>query len=340
MGRVKEEWMQRISVLDTWQVWSNHFRATIFSLVLFFFYGVYLWIICSSSPSVFSSLLLFFSQISIGLPATRAYYDLGAANRAELKMFDSAVLRGSAALKEINISLAEIQLIFEHLFLDVKKTVRTVLDDYNDLSWFSVSTWAVVSTGLFYFNLLPARVCFLCDVVLAFACTASYLGGYWMTTGQRFEDDLDYLEYYALKRLKALESTTSPLKPNFILIAAKRGRRLVLADFAAEFKPNEAVTIEYHVGLPSDEAERFVIEASESRIGQSKERLDNSPLVQGEKWLVERVRTRSGLILRFINKSHQMDIANSGSYLRNPKLLEESSREFKTALRELLASLD
>jgi hypothetical protein len=242
-------------------------------------------------------------------------------------------------LKEIKIGIGEIHLAFERLLLDIHRSVRTVLDDYTDMSWFSVSVWAVVSTALYYFELLPVGLCLLGDVILAIACTTSYLGGYWMMAGESFEDDLDHLEYYTLKRLKVLDSIVGSMESSILLIAAKRGRKLLLVDFVAEFKPSEQVTVEYHVGLPSDRLERFVVDAPESVISQAKAILANSDIVRKGKWLPEKVRTPSGLILRFVNSSNGIDITNSRSYLKDPKSLEESSDEFRTALVELLKFL-
>ncbi|TFF83723.1 hypothetical protein EU524_02015 [Candidatus Thorarchaeota archaeon] len=339
MGRAKEEWLKRISVLDRVQVWSNHLHTALPSVFFFLLYGTYLWIICSSRHVILGGLLLFFSQIAIGLPASRAYYDIGASTKTELKMFDSAVLRSRDSLKEIKIGIGEIHLAFERLLLDIRRSVRTVLDDYTDMSWFSVSVWAVVSTALYYFELLPVGLCLLGDVILAIACTTSYLGGYWMMAGESFEDDLDHLEYYTLKRLKVLDSIVGSMESSILLIAAKRGRKLLLVDFVAEFKPSKQVTVEYHVGLPSDRLERFVVDAPESVISQAKAILANSDIVRKGKWLPEKVRTPSGLILRFVNSSNGIDITNSRSYLKDPESLEESSDEFRTALVELLKFL-
>lgn len=332
--------MNHISVLDKWQVWSNHLRALLFSIVLFSFYGAYLWIVCSSSPGLFTVLLLLLSQLAIGVPACRAYHDLGAANRAELGMFDSAVLRDRSSIEDIAVSLGQIPFIFERLVLDARKSIRTAADDYTDISWFLVSAWATVSSGLYYFGSLPTGICLLGDGVLAVACALGYFGGYWMTTGRSFEDDLDHLEYYVLKRLKVLDSAANHLKPNVVFLGAKRGGMIHLVDFVIELRPSDNITAEYHMGLPSNEAERFVLEAPEEKVVHSMDWLRDSARAKSGKWLAEKIRTPSGLILRFVNESQRIDLTDSWTYLRDPGLIEASSREFEGALLDFLASLE
>jgi hypothetical protein len=339
MGRTKKEWAENISVLDNWNVLYNHVRTLLFSLLLFSFYAAFLWIICASPPSIFSTLLLFLSQIAIGLPAARAYYDLGVSTRAQLRLFDSALVREEKQIEEIRIRLGDIPLVFERLAIRTKKSLRSNLDDYNDIVWFAISTWAIVSTGLYYFDLMPPGICILGDLVLATGCFASYLGGYWMSTGHSFEDELDHLEYYVLRRLKTLDGESGRFRPRFLLLVAKRGQTRLLVDFVAEMTPDKDTVIEYHMGLPSNERERFVVDAQESEIAELKKELLDSPMVKDGTWCAEKIRTQSSLILRLINEKDEIDLTRTSSYLKEPSLVEQSADDFRVVLRELLAKL-
>jgi hypothetical protein len=339
MGRAKKEWTENVSVLDNWNVLHNHFRTLLFSLLLFSFYAAFLWIICSSPPKVFSALLLFLSQVAIGLPAARAYYDLGVSTRAQLRLFDSSLVREEKEIDEIRIRLGDIPLVFERMSLLTTKSLRSNLDDYNDIVWFAISTWAVVSTGLYYFGLMPPGVCLLGDFILAAGCLASYLGGYWMSTGHSFEDELDHLEYYVLRRLRLLDTESGRFHPRFLLLVARRGRRRLLVDFVAELKLDTGILVEYHMGLPSNESERFVVDAQEGQIAELKDALADSLIIKNRSWCVEKVRTQSSLILRLINERNEIDLTKPRSYLKEPNLVEQSADDFGLALIELLSRL-
>ncbi len=330
-----EEWTKRIVVLDTWHVWHNHLRTLLLSSLLFGFYGAYLWIVCSSAPGVFTGLLLFVSQVCVGFPATRAHFELGMITRSQLRLLHSESTNGADDYKEVDIGIGDVPLFFEGQSMGVKNATRTIVDDYNDLAWFAIACWAVVSTGVYYLGSFPPYLCILGDVVLAGSCIVSYLSGYWMSSGTSLEEELNELEYYVIQRLRSIDSRARRYKPTIRLLLVKGLRSDILIDFLVVLTASENTTVEYHMGLPPSEQERFVVEAPEEAVNAVKSGLGKEPLRPD--WSVEKVRTQSGLILRLVRVSEETDLVPP--YMRNPDSIEASSEDFLRILDALLANL-
>ena len=330
-----EEWTQRIAVLDKWQVWHNHLRTLLFSILLFSFYGVYLWIICLSPPSLITGLLLFLSQIGVGLPATRTYYELGMKTRSELRLTSSGPTNGENHYKETEIGVGDLPLLFERFALGVRRATKTILDDYNDLAWFAVTSWAIASTGFYYLSNLPPYVCIVSDIVLAVTCSVSYISGYWMARATSFEDELNQMEYYVIRRFGFFDSAAGRYKPRIRVLSTRRLRNDILVDFLVVLTLPGNKVVEYHMGLSSEEPERFLIEAPEDVVIGLKRSLKED--VFGPDWSLEKVRTQSGLILRLVKESQNKTTVRS--YMLGPDSIDESSEGFLQVLKTLLAEL-
>ena len=159
-------------------------------------YSAFLWFVCSTRPGVMSAILLFVSQIAIGFPATRAYYDLGSSNRENLHFIDPAKFNGNGKKHDVEIHLGEIPLLFEKIDLQIRKYDLGSLDDLSDIAWFGIFVWSAYSSTSFFFRTSSIPQCLIGTIVLLASCLGSYLSGYWTRRNFEFEDDLSHLQYY------------------------------------------------------------------------------------------------------------------------------------------------
>ncbi|MCJ7817818.1 MAG: hypothetical protein MUP60_03105, partial [Candidatus Thorarchaeota archaeon] len=150
MGDLEEAISRKYLLIDTWDVRQQHLLITGFSIMMFVTYWTFMWLVCSMTPSITTALLLLGSQIGLGLPATRAFYDFGVAARGMLKFYDAGILGTDADTENLRITTGDVSLFFERLDLLIRKYDSSARDDLNDLAWFSIVLWAVISSaGIF-----------------------------------------------------------------------------------------------------------------------------------------------------------------------------------------------
>ena len=318
----EEEWLDNLLILDTRGVWHDHLRTLVFSIILFGFYGFFLLIICTSRIAALSILLLFSSQVLIGLSATRGYSDLGILTQEKMRFFDSVVTNGSSSLDQVEVNPGNVPLFFERLSFNAQKTDQVRTDDYNDISWFIMVVWSILSTALFSFQLIDRTLCaFLGDLALVLACFLSYTTGYRTRRGTSFEDQVTHLEYHTINRLKTIDEGAREVRHATSLLLQSRLRRCYISDILVEFKMNSGVELEYRMGFPSAEKERFILDAPDNIAAEVKQSLEALPAFASGNWLVEEMKTQHSKILRAVNEK-SLDISNSASYVKSPDSLK------------------
>jgi hypothetical protein len=299
-------------------------------------YALFLWLVCSTRPTVTSSLLLFGSQIAIGLPATRAYYEWGVSNKEKLTFLDPAKLNGKGVFREIDILMGDVPLLFEKMDLQVNRYDKKSSDDLNDIAWFGIFVWAAFSSSLFFLEINGYHPCVAGSLVLVLSCFAVYLDGYRKTRPQSFEDDLDHLQYYVETRYKHLDQYLLKNNSRVFLQMSERRRSIALLEFSLEVRLGGDNVLEFHMGLPSSEHERFVIKADDETLNRINEKIQQMSEIQDESWMFERIMTSSGPIIRIVNQSSEFSIMNRTSYVRSPNLIDESSSDVGGILGKVL----
>ena len=324
MGDLEAALKHKYYLVDLWRVRYRHILMIVVSLLIFTAYAIFLWLLCSLSSSVQSALLLVVTQICLGVPLARAYYDFGLTTRRKLGFYDPGVHDLDGDIYDLRIRIGDIPLLFEVMGSQVKKYDRSKSDDLMDISWFLVITWAVISGGARYADFLGLPLCILGVFVSLAACLVAYGSGYWMKGGLSFEESLDHLEYHVVTLLKTLDAVLPTMSSALVLRLSAEGRKTMIVEMAAEFTAKHAI-IEYHIGLSSAVQERFIVKSSDETVDAVYDKLRNLQAVMETGWTIERIATSSGNTVRILNPVAGLNIADTSTYVTGPSAIARIS---------------
>ena len=155
MSKLEEVSSKQLALIDGFDAKMNHLQVLVLSLLIGTIYSLYLLYICSTIPGVLSALLLFGSQVAIGFPSIRAFYDLGVSNKEKLHFIDPPERNSMGLTHEIDIHLGEISLIFEKLDLHIHKHDDGSLEDERRQT--DVQNHTVKEQGVFSYVLPQER---------------------------------------------------------------------------------------------------------------------------------------------------------------------------------------
>ena len=339
MSDLEEVISTKYLLIDSWDVRLQHFLITSFSILLFVIYGAFLWLLSSMTPSIFTSFLLLSSQIGLGLPATRAFYDFGMTSRGMLKFYDAGILGTDVETRELKIQVGDLPLVFERLDFEIRKYDSGALDDLNDIAWFVVIVWAMISSVGIFIEFVGVAFFILGAIVLVIACFACYVSGYRTIQGVSFEEDLHHLEYYVDRCIKAADTALPSANGHLILQVAKRGRQAVLIDIIVEFTTSPKSIIEYHIGLSSHLQERFIIDVPSENLDIAYTKLKELPVVKESQWTLERVTTQSGRIVRISNSESVFSMSERSSFVINPDIVKKNALVINETLSDIVKFL-
>ncbi|MGD9396863.1 MAG: hypothetical protein PVJ05_10580 [Candidatus Thorarchaeota archaeon] len=337
MSKLEEVSSKQLALIDGFDARMNHLQVLVLSLLISTIYSFYLWYLCSTEPGVLSALLLFGSQVAIGFPSIRAFFDLGVSNKEKLHFIDPPERNSRALTHEVDINLGEIPLIFEKLDLHIHKYDDGSLDDLSDLAWFGVFVWAAVSSTLFYFEMGRYPLCLAATLVLVLTCTASYLSGYWSQRVYGFEDDLNHLQYFIEKRFKNIDAAIPDNNYRLYVEVLEKRRSLIIVDFSLEIIPETDIVLEYHIGFPSREKERIVVKGENEILDSIYDASINSRVISTNDWLTERIETQSGSSVVFINGPSDFSVSSRLSFVTMPSIIDESSKTVAQTFLEVLS---
>ena len=312
-------------LIDTWDVRHQHLLISSFSIALFVTYGAFLWLLCSMIPSIFTSILLLSSQIGLGLPATRAFYDFGVTSRGMLKLYDSGILGTDVETSDLKINVGDIPLVFERFDFEIRKYDSGALDDLNDIAWFVVIVWAMISSIGIFIDFTGVNLCILGAVVLVITCFACYISGYRTIQGVSFEEDLHHLEYYVDRCIKAADTALPSANGQIILQVTKQRRQTVLIEIIVEFTTSLNSIVEYHIGLSSHLQERFIIDAPTETLDIAYAKFKELSVVKESRWTLEHVTTQSGRIVKISNSESMFSMSNRASFVINPDIVKKNA---------------
>lgn len=339
MGDIEEALSCKYYLIDMNGVRYRQLLLLIISLLIFALYGTYLEMVCSISPNIFLLLLLIGSQVGLGLPLTRIYYELGISTRKLMKIYDIDLHGSEGAMFELRINMRDLPRVFERLEMEISKYDVGKMDDLNDISWFIVIVWAIVSSIAHYIGLFGQTLCIFGVVVLMGASLLSFISGYWTKSVGSFEENLQHLEYYIGTLTKKLDSVLPNQNGIIILQLVSKRRRSSLADIGVEFIIEKRIVLKYHFGLASEHPESFSIEAPNDLVQCIYERLLGSNLCSEDKWTTEQDSTDSGATIRVINSAPKLNISDKRTYISNPETIEQISKETEAVMETVTASV-
>ncbi len=340
MSDLEEVIRRKYLLIDSWDARHQHLLISSFSILLFVIYGAFLWLLSSMTPSIFTSLLLLSSQIGLGLPATRAFYDFGVTSRGMLKLYDSGILGTDVETRDLKINVGDLPLVFERLDFEIRKYDSGSLDDLNDLAWFVVIAWAMISSIGIFIEFVGVAFFILGAVVLVITCFACYVSGYRTIQGVSFEEDLQHLEYYVDRCIKAADTALPSANGHIILQVTKRGHRTVLIDIIVEFTTSLNSIIDYHIGLSSHLQERFIIGAPTETLDRTYAKFKEFSVVKESRWTLEHVTTQSGRIVRISNSESKFSMSNRSSFVINPDIVKKNALVINETLSDIAQILE
>ncbi len=333
MTKLEEVSSKRLVIIDSFDARMNHVLMFAFTLLIGSVYTSFLLLVCSTIPVVASALLLFGSQIAMGVPATRAYYDLGVSNRENLHFIDPAKFNSNGQHHEVEISLGEIPLIFEKIDLQIQKYDKGSLDDLSDLIWFGIFVWATISSASFYLGISGYPVCLVGAVVLITACFGSYLSGYWTQRNYSFGDDLSHLQYYVEKRLREIDTRLPDNEARFFVQLLERWHVLVLVDFSLQLQLGNEATLEYHMGFPSNETERILLQGEADILMKLIDDLSKISSIVDTGWKTE----YHDSIVVVINESSDFSVNKRSTFVTSPTNIDNTSHATSDIFSKILS---
>lgn len=298
-----------------------------------------MWILCSLTPSITAALLLLGSQIGLGLPATRAFYDFGVSTRGMLKFYDAGVLGTDMQTEDLRIATGDISLLFERFEFLIRKYDSGALDDLNDLAWFVIVIWAVISSAGIFTTIGGIPMCMFGSFILIITCIVSYISGYRTIQGFSFEEDLNHLEYYISRSINKIIKTLPDETGIVILQVTKRRRRTILIDIIVEFQLANNSIIEYHLGLSTQRKERFILFLPSTAVDTTYSNIKKLLTTKHPSWTVEQITTQSGRILRIINSQGRFCICDHSTFVINPEAVEQHTQPASATLKDIVLIL-
>ncbi|MFX1561514.1 MAG: hypothetical protein ACFFBL_13065 [Promethearchaeota archaeon] len=335
MSKLEEVSSKQLILINSFEAKLNHLQVLVFNLLISTVYNLCLWFICSAAHNVLSALLLFGSQMAIGLPAIRAFYDLGVSNKEKLHFIDPPDASGREPTHEVVIHPKEISLIFEKLDLQIHKYDDGSLDDLRDLAWFGILVWAAISSTLFYFEIGGYPLCFAGTLVFILTTLGSYLSGYWSQRNIGFEDDLSHLQYYVERRFKSIDEVIPDREYRLSVHVMEKRHSLVIMEFTLEIDGENIVLI-YHIGFPSREKERIVVRGNNDLLEFVYAESLRSQIISENNWTTERITTPSNSVI-VVNESSDFSVSNRSSFVSMPSMIDDSSKTTAQTFLEILS---
>ncbi|MFW9806772.1 MAG: hypothetical protein ACFFFK_08595 [Candidatus Thorarchaeota archaeon] len=332
MSKLEEVSSKPLVLVDSFDARKNHIFMFAFTILICVVYALFLWLVCSTRPGILSALLLFGSQIAMGFPAARAYYDLGVSNRETLHFIDPCRFNGVGHHHEVKITLGEIPLIFEKIGIQIQKYDKGSLDDLSDLVWFGIFVWASLSTASFYLGITGASLCIIGALVLVIACLGSYLSGYWIRRNYSFEDDLNHLQYYVERRLRNIDTNLSGLNSHFYIQVLERWRALVLVEFSLHVETGAGRALQYHLGFPSCQLERILVKAEDEFLQTLTRTLQQTTVIVDNGWTVDLADSK--IVIQ--NESSDFSVSNRSTFVTSPSEMNESSKRAEKVFLKVL----
>ncbi len=351
LARVNRTFAERVDdqtisyrILDWSKTSLDHIAAFTFVVPSILVYAVVLVTFCSLLEGLLRVGLFALTQILIGLPLARFCYSLGTRTKSEMLFQDSAKLTPDWELLEEQISPGEVSLVFEKLQIEIRNFGKSGTDDLNDLVWFAIVVWAMMSIAIEAFIGPSMLLCISPSVVLAILCVIVYKNGYSLHPGWYMDELIDHLEYHTYSRFRVFNSLeTSGTRASSIYWKQRRRTR-VLHDFMDILHVNSekregSIEIRHDYGLPSNYPERIVVSISK-RLGPIMT-LDPTdlPIVKNYKWVVQQSETDSESEIILENSESSIDMSKLDTLLSTPSETDAISNALSEKLHEIVKGL-
>jgi len=328
-----------VEILDWSRVRFVHLTVLTFITPALLGYGGLLLVICYYLEGLIEIGAFVVIQIIIGLTLSRLAFVMGTRAQEVLGFQDPSRLDPSWIPCEEPITRGEIRRLFEKMQLALGSDEKVAIDDLNDVSWFTIVVWAMVSIILFGFIGQNILLCISPAFILTVSCIALYRNGYHSKLFSELDDILDHLEYLVISRLDSFSELLDKVKVNSYVCWMRKTDKQVLDDIVTrivikENDPKNMVKIEHNIGLPSVVKETLKITIMNESLYNTI--LGNTQvLVNTRNWVLSENDTKEEKIIILINTENSPDWGDFESLISSPSQIQYESN----AIRELLEPL-
>lgn len=284
-------------------------RVLFIGVPLFMAYGLVLSLVCALGENILTTIFFVAIQLASGLPASRYANHLGRKSKSHLSLQDPSRLKNGWRIDVRETHNSDMERIFEGFHTGIREADRKTIDDINDLAWFIIIVWVMISSVIPLIIGWVTLVCVSSSVVLGLVCLFTYYYGHRGLIDGYYEDDLAHLEFYVTSRLSALSELEKESIPK--VMWKIRNNAKVLYDFFIVIAVSESIQIRYHLGIPSKESERFLIEGPASVIDRISRRIEQEHMTD---WRSNR--ENESLTLSYTKNI--VDLRERGTYIQFP----------------------
>lgn len=253
------------TVLDTSGIRIAILRIILFDFVGFISFGLVLYAYCFFLEGFTCALLLFSTQLIIGMIVTRLHYSLGRLVRSKAKFIDPSKLDGWE-IEHKEIDLEDLRTILQEGFTSIPEQNLENIDDYNDIAWFIILLWSLISSVLFYFVFSVPVFCITSIFIIVFVSLMTFYNGYQSGDFEDLRDDFKHLEFFVLSRLSKLHSIDNVTESSLFIEWISKDDIVALNDFGVNIKilqsDEDVCYIDYHIGFPSFAEERLELQGA------------------------------------------------------------------------------
>ena len=245
------------TIIDYSDIHTSILRILFFDIIGFSGYAVLLYTYCMLWQGLACIALLFSTQLIAGMILTRLHYSYGITTKNKARLIDPSLLDVDWIPKRVDLEFEELKTTLNNVFTTVLGQNSNEIDDYNDVAWFVILLWSLISSVIGNFIYLESTFYIFGALVTALTCLMTFMNGYQSANLAYLIDDLDHLEYYILSRLSKMDMKDSR-KMAFIEWFSKYDT-IALNDvgFRLNCGGNELC---YYIGLPSLKNERIEIQ--------------------------------------------------------------------------------
>jgi hypothetical protein len=291
------------------------FQATLLicSISGLFLYALFLNYLCAYTIEPISVVPLVLIQIGVGVVVTRLFQVWGASSAQKASLVDTSRLPASWIPTTVGVTLASLNKMFEQMIAKAGDD-RPEADDVTDFTWFAIIVWAAVSSvakALFNYSSL---VCVSAAGILAICSAICYYSGYRGRAGSAFDEDLEHLRYYVVRRLSEIDSHFSAKHQGFQVHLLGCRNRVALSDAGISLGPSEKgnCRVTYWIGLSDNRPETIDVTAVDEADFNIEEILGRTSILQNPAWILKKLSTES---YQIANDSDVFSISEPRSYV-------------------------
>ncbi len=324
----------QIIVLDDFNTSSTHFNASLIALSSIILISSFFVLVDHVSPILARLVLLFLSQIILGILLIRLFYYLGRKARLSITLIDPSSINHGWKRSIEKMNSAEMSHVFERMQISAS-VPKSRMDDLTDLSLFIVIVWSVISTAFIYPDMHTPLLYFIGGSVLLVACVLSYLNGYGSFVVIDFNEELSKLEYYVVSRVSAVERIA---KVNSYIIWLEKNGHRILYDIMVDIDVGPPFKLSYHCGISSSDNERIQLEnlATQTPAPDQVSRICSKFLNIQPNWDVHVEDRGNGFNIIFYNKTHPVKYKSGSTPISNAIISNDAVQRFSKGLIELI----